>query len=95
MIDLNALVAETLKYGFPGVVIIALAWVLYKVVQQSKVEHVAKDERLEKLRAEKDELQEKRIAEGRESLNALNNATNVLQDVLAAVSSIQNGGVAK
>ena len=91
MIDLNALVAETMKYGFPGVVIIALAWVLWQVVKEAKADRIAHAAEVAQLRKEKDELQEKRIAEGRENLTALNNSTNVLQDVLTAVSHVSNG----
>lgn len=91
MVDFNALITETLKYGFPGVVIIVLAWVLWQSVKEFKAEMKLKDAELAQVRKEKDELQEKRIAEGRESLVGLSNTTNVLQDVLAAISSMQNG----
>ena len=75
MLDLNAAVAETLKYGFPGVVIVVLAWVIWNIRKESRDDLAA-------LQAKYDLLAEKRIAEGRESLNALNNTTNILDDVL-------------
>lgn len=90
MVDLNAIVGETLKYGFPGVVIIVLAYVLVQVVKQAKQEMKEKDAELKVEREKNEALQEKRIAEARESMNALNGSTNVLQDLLAAVSSISN-----
>lgn len=85
MLDLNAAVAETLKYGFPGVVIIVLAWVIWNMRKEGRADIAA-------IQAKCDELNEKRIAEGRESLSALNNTTNVLDDVLKALHSNQARG---
>lgn len=76
MIDLNAMAAKVAEYGFIGVVVLALAWVVVQMHKQYREDLAKKD-------AEIKEIQEKRIVEGRESTNALNNATNVLNDLLA------------
>lgn len=90
MLDLNAAVAETLKYGFPGVVIIVLAYVIIQMRKEYKADLKAKDDEVKAEREKNEALQEKRIAEGREALNGLNNASNVLEDVLKAITSFKD-----
>jgi hypothetical protein len=87
MLDLNALVGETLKYGFPGVVILCLVAVILHLRKEYREDRKICDDKFAALQAKNEEIQEKRIAEGRESLNALNNTTNVLDDVLKALQA--------
>lgn len=79
-IDLNAIGATLINMGLPGIVILALAWVCWQMRKEGRADLAA-------LQAKYDDLQEKRVAEGRESLNALNNTTNVLDDVLKAIQA--------
>lgn len=80
MIDLNSLVAETLKFGFPGVIIICMAWFVLELRKEIKSE-----------REKHEASQEKRIAEGRESLMALQQSTAVLDDLVKAVADGKGG----
>lgn len=80
VVDFNAIGTTLLEMGLPGIVILALAWVCWQMRKEAKADALA-------YQAKIDELQEKRIAEGRESLNALNNTTNVLDDVLKAIQA--------
>ena len=88
MIDLNAMVGEVMKYGFPGVVIIILAYVIIQMRKEYKADLAAKDAEIKAERDRADGLQEKRIAESRETMAALNASSNVLEDVLKAVTAI-------
>lgn len=87
MVDLNAMVAETLKYGFPGVVIICLVVVILRLRKEFREDKSVCNAKIEALQVKYDEVQEKRIAEGREGINALNNTANVLDDVLKALQA--------
>lgn len=80
VIDFNAIGNILMEQGLSGIVILALAWVVWNMRKEGRADIAA-------LQAKLDELQEKRIAEGRESLNALNNTTNVLDDVLKAIQA--------
>lgn len=80
MIDLNAMATKVAEYGFIGIVVICLAWVVVQMHKQYREDLAKKD-------AEIKDIQEKRIIEGRESLNALSNSTNVLNDLLAQLAS--------
>lgn len=88
MIDLNAIVGETMKYGFPGVVIIIMAFVIVQMRKEYKADLAAKDAEIKAERDRADGLQEKRIAENRETMAALNASSNVLEDMLKAVTAI-------
>lgn len=69
-----------MKYGFPGVVIIVMAWFIIELRKEVKAER-------EKYEAS----QEKRIAEGREGIIALQSAASVLDDLVKAVSDGKAG----
>lgn len=80
VVDFNAIGNLLMDQGLSGIVILVLGWVVWNMRKEGRSDIAA-------LQGKLDELQEKRIAEGRESLNALNNTTNVLDDVLKAIQA--------
>lgn len=75
VVDFNAIGNVLMEQGLAGIVILVLGWICWTMRKEGRADIAA-------LQAKLDELQEKRIAEGRESLNALNNTANVLDDLL-------------
>lgn len=64
---LTGSIDQLLQLGLPGIIILALAWVAWRLFRRY------------------DEIQEKRIAEGREGIEALNTNTAALEALTSLI----------